>query len=95
MTTLIRQNKDWLEEQLSEAIGDYLESYRDIIIEDISRCVIGQIFSDSIFSHSKIKSNQCGKLVIEIDIPDPETCKEFVNSPHFDAYEYMERFFKQ
>lgn len=58
-----------MEEQLSEAIGDYLESCRDIIIEDISRCVIGQIFSDSILSHSKIKSNQCGNFVIEIDIP--------------------------
>ena len=92
MTTYIREDKDWLESQISEAIGGYLEDFRDRIIEDIAKIVLNQIFTTACASMTHIDTNQCGKLVIEIDLPDPESCEEFINKHFLEGYEIMEKY---
>ena len=91
MTTLIRQNKDWLEEMVSGAIEEYLEDFRDRIVEDLTRIVLRQIFTAACASMTHINSDQCGKLTIEINLPDPESCEEFINEHFSEGYEIMEK----
>ena len=92
MTTLIRQDKDWLEGQVSGAVEDYLDEYRDRIVEDITRGVLCQLFTSGCASMTQFDTDQCGKLVIEIDLPDPESCEEFINKHFSEAYEIMGKY---
>ena len=92
MTTIIRENFEWLEYQVSRAVDDYLDTYRERIIHDITLEVMRQVFTVACSSMANVDSNQCGKLVIEIDLPDPESCDDMFNN-HFDEiYETLEKY---
>ena len=93
MTTLIRQNKDWLQEIIAGSIEDLLEEQREKIVDAVTKAVIGQVFAAGCVSQAQIVSNQCGKLVIEIDLPDPETCVDFINEDYMNGFEFMEDFY--
>ena len=93
MTTLIRQNKDWLQEIIAGSIEDLLEEQREKIVGAVTKAVIGQIFAAGCVSQARVDTNQCGKLVIEMDLPDPETCEDFIYEEYVNSYEFMERFY--
>ena len=95
MTTLIRQNRDWLQEIVAGSIEDLLEEQREKIVDVVTKAVIGQIFASGCVSQARVDTNQCGKLVIEIDLPDPETCEDFINGDYTYGYGFMERFYNQ
>jgi len=93
MTTLIRQNKDWLQDIVAGSIEDLLEEQKERIVDAVTKVVIGQIFTAGCVSQARIDTNQCGKLVIEIDLPDPETCEDFINEDYMNGYGFMEKFY--
>ena len=93
MTTLIRQNRDWLQDIISGSIEDLLEEQREKIVDAVTKAVIGQIFAAGCVSQARADTNQCGKLVIEIDLPDPETCEDFINEDYMNGCGFMEKFY--
>jgi hypothetical protein len=95
MTTIIRQNKDWLQDIIAGSIEDLLEEQKERIVDAVTKAVVGQVFAAGCISQARIDTNQCGKLVIEIDLPDPMTCEDFINEDYTNGYELMERFYSQ
>ncbi len=95
MTTIIRQNRDWLQDIIAGSIEDLLEEQKERIVDAVTKAVVGQVFAAGCISQARIDTNQCGKLVIEIDLPDPMTCEDFINEDYTNGYELMERFYSQ
>ncbi len=83
MTTVIRQNGDWLKEQISEAVDYMLDNDRGRIKELIIRNLMEQLYFTGCLMHSDNDTEQCGKLVIEIDLPNPEKCDEALEKMDF------------
>ena len=44
-----------------------------------------QLYFSGCLMHSRDYTEQCGKLVIEIDLPDPEGCEEALQKMDFSA----------
>ena len=80
MTTVIRQNKDWLNEQISEAVDYIVDTQLDSIKQMIANNILEQLYFSGCSMHSQDDTEQCGKLVIEIDLPDPMTCGDLLES---------------
>lgn len=85
MTTYIRQNGDWLKEQISEAIDYLLDTEREKIKGMLMKSLMEQLYFSGCLMHSRDYTEQCGKLVIEIDLPDPEGCEEALQKMDFSA----------
>ena len=84
-----------MQEIVAGSIEDLLEEQREKIVGAVTKAVIGQIFAAGCVSQARVDTNQCGKLVIEIDLPDPETCEDFINEEYMNGYGFMERFYNQ
>ena len=83
MTTVIRENRDWLKEQISEAVDFMLDNDRGKIKEMLIRNLMEQLYFSGCLMHSDNNTEQRGKLIIEIDLPDPEKCDEALEKMDF------------
>lgn len=74
MTSVIRKDKDWLESQISDAVDFMLDNEGDKIREILVRNFMEQLYFVGCAMYIDEGTNQRGKLVIEIDLPDREGC---------------------
>ena len=74
MTTVIRQNKDWLVQQISEAVDYVIETQLDAVKQFLTRSMMEQLYFSGYIEHSGNETDKPGKLVIEIDLPNSEEC---------------------
>ena len=84
MTNIIRKDNDWLKEEIERGIRGYIEMNLDNICNTIMKDVYKQLFLSACIETAEGESDEPAKLVIEIDIPDPELCAEAINSFNFD-----------
>ena len=74
MTSVISKDKDWFVQQISEAVDYMFEKEGDRIKELLTRNLLEQLYFTGCSMHMDDDTRQRGKLVIEIDLPDPDGC---------------------
>ena len=74
MTTVIREDKDWLVQQISEAVDYVVDKQLDTVKQFLIRSMMEQLYFSGCFEHSGNETDKPGKLVIEIDLPNSEEC---------------------
>ncbi len=74
MTAIIRKNQEWLEKEIMEAIADELSNRIWEEAVHITEIVMNQLIYAGYAEHMNDDTYQQGKMTIEIDLPDPETC---------------------
>ncbi len=84
MANIIRKDKEWLREEIESGVHGFLEMNLENLCEAITKDIYKQLFLSACAANIESDDDGSSKLVIRIDIPDPDLCAEAINTLNFD-----------
>ncbi|MBR6214418.1 MAG: hypothetical protein IKQ67_07255 [Candidatus Methanomethylophilaceae archaeon] len=80
MSNIINKDKEWFKDQVLEGIEGFIDCEREYLTELLMKYVYEQIFLSGCAINSRDGAVSEAVITINIPLPDPDRCAEFVNN---------------